>query len=94
MKKLKILSNREVKLLKGEYDKPQYARNVAYAIRCKIECVLENIKPALANERCVNKPIVLHLFDMLRLGLKTLGHSDLADRVDGLKTEFEKRTLR
>jgi len=94
MKKLKILSDREVKLLKGEYDKPQYARNVSYVIRCKIETVLENIKPALANERCVNKPIVIHLFDMLRLGLKTMGYTDLADKVDRLKTEFEKRTLR
>lgn len=94
LKKLKPFSKQELDVIAGKFDgRPDHYNRVTYKIRVKLKIVLDNIRPALTHQKCVDHEIIEKLLEMTESALRTAGHNDLSEVVAHVHDEYVKRTV-
>jgi len=89
LKKLKPFSPQEIDVITGKFNgrADQYNR-ITYKIRLKTKIVLDNIKPALTHQKCVDPEIIEKLLEMTEIALRTKGYNDLSEVITHVKEQF------
>ena len=94
LKKLKPFSKQELDVISGRFNgRPDHYNRVTYKIRLKTKIVLDNIRPALTHQRCVDAKIIEKLLEMAETALRTAGHNDLSEVIAHVHDEFIKRKV-
>jgi len=94
LKKLKPFSKQELDVIAGKFDgRPDHYNRVTYKIRVKTKVVLDNLRPALTNQRTIDNEIIEKLLEMAETALRTSGYNDLSEVVAHVHDQFVRRTV-
>jgi len=89
LKKLKPFSPQELEVITGQFDgRLDHYNRVTYKIRVKTKILLDNIKPALTHQKCVDGEIIEKVLEMAETALRTAGHNDLSEVITHVKEQF------